>query len=137
MKVAIDTNVLVAAIHTRGLCSDILIACLQKHRVVLSDYILEEVHRILVTKLNATEKESRAITSRLRSDSEIVVPAVIPIDACRDRSDLPVLGTAVAGNAEVLITGDSDLLEVKEYRGVKVVNPREMAAMIQESRTPA
>ena len=131
MKVTIDTNVLVAALHTRGLCSDILIACLQKHQVVLSEYILDEVHRILVTKMNTPEKEANAITSRLRDDSEIVKPAEVSGDACRDQSDLPVLGTAVSGNVEVIITGDDDLLALGEYRGIQIVNPRGMAGIIQ------
>lgn len=131
MKVAIDTNVLVAALHTRGLCSDILMACLQKHQVVLSEYILGEVERVLVTKIKTESKEAKAITFRLRDDTEIVKPTTIPDDACRDHSDLPVLGTAMAGNAEVLITGDEDLLSLKEYRGVRIVSPREMALIIQ------
>ena len=131
MKVTIDTNVLVAALHTRGLCSDILIACLQKHQVVLSEYILEEVDRVLVTKMKTDVKEAKAITLRLRTDSEIVKPAEIPLNVCRDQTDLPVIGTAVAGGAEVLITGDEDLLSIKEYRGVRIVSPREMAVIIQ------
>ena len=69
MKVAIDTNVLVAALHTRGLCSDVLMACLQKHQVVLSEYILREVDRVLVDKIKTEAKEAKAITSRLRDDS--------------------------------------------------------------------
>lgn len=44
--------------------------------------------------------------------------------ACADESDLPVIGTAVAGDARVLVTGDSDLLRVKRFGVVEIVTVR-------------
>jgi predicted nucleic acid-binding protein len=45
--------------------------------------------------------------------------------SCRDPDDLPVLGTAVAGNANVLVTGDDDLLTLREFQGMAILSPRE------------
>jgi predicted nucleic acid-binding protein len=45
--------------------------------------------------------------------------------SCRDPDDLPVLGTAVAGGASVLVTGDEDLLTLHEFQGIVILSPRE------------
>jgi predicted nucleic acid-binding protein len=49
----------------------------------------------------------------------------VPIGACRDPADAPVLGTAVSGRADLLVTGDADLLVLKRYRGIAIVSPRQ------------
>ena len=47
----------------------------------------------------------------------------IAADAVRDPSDVHVLGSAVGGRADVLVSGDQDLLAVHEYMGVRILNP--------------
>jgi predicted nucleic acid-binding protein len=44
---------------------------------------------------------------------------------CRDSDDDLVLATAVAAGAELIVTGDDDLLVLKEYEGVAIVSPRQ------------
>jgi len=44
---------------------------------------------------------------------------------CRDRDDDHVLACALAAKAEYLVTGDSDLLEIKNFQGIKILTPRE------------
>jgi predicted nucleic acid-binding protein len=44
---------------------------------------------------------------------------------CRDPEDLPVIGTALAGGAHYLVTGDKDLLYIREFRGTAILTPRE------------
>lgn len=53
MKVCLDTNVLVAAFATRGLCADVLRAVLAEHELVTGEVILAEFRRTLTTKLMA------------------------------------------------------------------------------------
>jgi uncharacterized protein len=45
-------------------------------------------------------------------------------EACRDRSDLPVLCTALASTADCLVTGDRDLLEIKQFQAIPILSPR-------------
>jgi putative PIN family toxin of toxin-antitoxin system len=61
----------------------------------------------------------------LRELAQLVEPAAVPDDACRDSDDLVVLGTAVAAGAEYLVTGDNDLLDLGEFQGVGIVTPRQ------------
>jgi putative PIN family toxin of toxin-antitoxin system len=61
----------------------------------------------------------------LCENASVVEPDQVPANACRDRTDLAVLGTAVSASADCLITGDKDLLDLRKYRGVPIVSPRE------------
>jgi uncharacterized protein len=124
VKVVLDTNVLVAAFGTRGLCEAVYQVCLAKHEVVISEHILKEVHRGLCGKMKVDPGHAGAIVASLRETSTLVVPAKVPANACRDASDLPVLGTVLAGEASVLVTGDQDLLKLKEFHSVPILTPR-------------
>ena len=125
MRVVLDTNVLLAAFGTRGLCEAVYQVCLEQHEIVLSRHILNEVRTHLANKFKVTKAHSRQIAAFLRQHASIVQPADISSDACRDSSDLPVLGTAQAGNAQVLITGDKDLLEIKRFGKTIILTPRQ------------
>ena len=124
MKVVLDTNVLVAAFATRGLCEAVLEVCLAGHDIVLSEPILRELGRHLRGKLKVPRAQAQAIVAFLREHAAVVVPAKVPADACRDRTDLAVLGTALAAEADCLITGDRDLLDLREFRGTAILSPR-------------
>ena len=124
MKVVLDTNVLVAAFATRGLCDAVLEVCLAGHDIVLSEPILKELRRHLRGKLKVPPPQAQAIVAFLREHATVVAPATVPADACRDRTDLAVLGTALAAEADCLVTGDRDLLDLREFRGTAVLSPR-------------
>ncbi len=125
MRVVLDTNVLLAGVATHGLCEGLLAICFRDHSVVLSQHILDELAEHYVGKFKATTQQAALVSDTLRKQSEIVVPALISQDAFGDVDDLPVLGTAVAGQADCLVTGDKQLLELGNYRGVPIISPRE------------
>ena len=131
MKVVLDTNVLLASFASRGLCEALLSACLASHEIILSEHILKELRRHLRSKLKATRDHADEIVAFLREHATIVQPTGVPADACRDRSDLPVLGTAAAAEADVLVTGDRDLLDLKEFRGIPILSPRSFHARLR------
>ncbi|MFO8014364.1 MAG: putative toxin-antitoxin system toxin component, PIN family [Phycisphaerae bacterium] len=124
MKVVLDTNVLVAAFAARGLCEAVLEVCLTGHDLALSEHILTELRRHLRRTLKVPPAHADAVVAFLREQAEVVRPADVPADACRDPSDLPVLGTAVAAEADCLVTGDADLLDLDAYEGVAILSPR-------------
>ena len=124
MKVVHDTNVLLAAFATRGLCEAVFEACLASHEIVLSEHILGELHRHLRGKFKIPARQVDAILAFLREEATVVSPAKVHPDACRDRTDLAVLGTAVAAEADCLVTGDRDLLTLKTFQGIPLLSPR-------------
>jgi len=124
MKVVMDTNVLVSAFATRGLCEAIFQVCLRKHNIVLSQYILDEFCQRLTAKMKVPLRHAEEITSFLRERAEIVEPAKVPAKICRDLKDLAVLGTAQAGKVNFLVTGDKDLLDLKNFQSIPILTPR-------------
>jgi putative PIN family toxin of toxin-antitoxin system len=54
-----------------------------------------------------------------------VVPTDLPANVCRDSKDVPVLGTAVAAGASVLVTVDKGLLALGEFQGIAIIKPGE------------
>jgi putative PIN family toxin of toxin-antitoxin system len=52
-----------------------------------------------------------------------VVPTDLPANVCRNPEDVPVLGTAVAAGASVLVTVDKDLVALGEFQGITIIKP--------------
>jgi uncharacterized protein len=126
VRLVLDTNVLLAGIATHGICEGIVAMAYRDHSVVLSEYILTELREHYIGKFKATDEQAATVVSTLWTQSEIVVPAPVSADAFGDADDLPVLGTAVSGRAEYLVTGDKQLQELKAYQRVHILSPREL-----------
>jgi putative PIN family toxin of toxin-antitoxin system len=124
MKVVLDSNVLVSALGSHGLCETVMLTCLEHHEVIVSEYILEEVAANLIGKFKVPADQAHKIGEFLRKHCRIVAPSEVPNNACRDPRDLNVLGTAVAGKAHCLVSGDKDLLILGEYGGIPIQSPR-------------
>lgn len=125
MRIVLDTNVLLAAFATRGLCEALFALCLEEHSIVLSQHILEEFSRHARGKFKFSAALARDIERLLLDHAEIVTPNPIERSAFKDRDDLPVLGTALAGNAAMIVTGDAALLALSTFREVTIISPRQ------------
>ena len=55
MKIVLDSNVIIAAFAARGLSSALFELCLDRHTIILSDFILAEVHRAFIQKLKMAQ----------------------------------------------------------------------------------
>lgn len=130
MKVVLDTNVIIAAFAARGLCSDLLEVCLADHQIITSQYILDELCDKLLSKLKLADGRIEEIKSFLLSVATVVIPVAVAQGICRDSDDLPVIGTALAAGAPVLVTGDKDLLILEQVEGVRMVTPRQFWEML-------
>ncbi len=124
MRIALDSSVLIAAhISRAGVCAELLEDILLHHELVISDFIIEELTRNLKDKFLFPARDVQQITAFLRRVAIVVLPAALPPDICRDSTDVPVLGTAVAGECALLISVDRDLLDIKGFRGMPIIRP--------------
>jgi putative PIN family toxin of toxin-antitoxin system len=124
MRVVLDANVLIAAFVARGVCAELLEYCVREHEPVTSVAILEEVRRNLVAKIRVTASQADQTVELLRTRLAVVEPVALEVQACRDPDDDVVLGTAIAGRADAVVTGDRDLLDLGSFRGIPIVSPR-------------
>lgn len=121
----LDANVLVSAFITpEGVAGRIFDAWKWKQFIlVLSPYILDEVERILIEKIELVRSFVEEQIDLFYEIAEVVYPLDV-VDVKISENDRPVLGTAVAGYAETLVTGDKELLALVEYRGISIITPR-------------
>jgi uncharacterized protein len=124
VKVVLDSNVLLAGFTSRGLCESVVIACLDSQDLVGSHYILGELERNLTTKFKMPDVQATQIVRFLTRSTTVVEPTPVRPGACADKTDLPILGTAVAGTADCLVSGDQDLLMLKKFKGIAILSPR-------------
>jgi putative PIN family toxin of toxin-antitoxin system len=122
----LDSSVLFAAHIARAVVSsELLEEVLLKHEFVISDFILAELEPKLREKFEFPASEIRQVMVFQRAAAMAVVPAELPESACRDPSDVPVLGTAVAGHADFLVNVDRDLLALEMFQGIAILRPWE------------
>ena len=136
MRVALDTNVLVSAVATRGLCADVLNLVLAEHELIVGEAVLSELRRVLSERIRVPTKTVDEVLALLRHEGLVVKKAESFPVKIRDRDDLVVLSEAIAGNAEVLVTGDRDLLEVTDALPLQVLSPRGFWDRLRENTAP-
>jgi putative PIN family toxin of toxin-antitoxin system len=134
VRVTIDSSVLIAATAFPGVCTQLLDAVAERHELVISEFILDEVQRKLRVKAGFSEDEILKVMTRLRRVSSLVEPATVEKGRCRDETDLPILGTAIAAHALFLVTLDKDLLVLGQFQGIKVVRPGDFFRFEQTMR---
>jgi putative PIN family toxin of toxin-antitoxin system len=125
VKVFLDTNVLVAAFATRGLCADVFRLVLAEHELLVSATLIEELTGALTRKVRVPEPVVREIVAFLDVSASVVkgAPKPPPV-AVRDPDDAVILGEALAGGTDVLVTGDKDLLVLVQVGALRILDPR-------------
>jgi len=127
VRVVFDTNVVVAGIVAEGLCREILEIHLPEHEAVLSQVLWDELLSTLRRKFDLAA-DDLPILALYRQHAEWSDPARIAPAVCRDSDDDWVLATALAGNAEAIVTGDADLLTMGSYSGIEIISPRQFVS---------
>lgn len=125
MRVFPDTNVLVSAFATRGLCADLLGIVILEHDLVVGALVLHEMRRVLRQKLKLPPTQVRDIESFLREYETVRRPRRHLSLGLRDPDDEWIVASAVAGKVDVLVTGDADLLAAANGAPVRLLSPRE------------
>ena len=129
MRVVLDTNVFIAAVAADGLCRDLVRIRVLPHKLLTSSLLLRELRTTLRNKF-AVDPSELPLLSQLNEEVEIVAPARLGGRVCRDKTDDIVLATALAGKADVIVTGDDDLLVLKEFRGIRILSPRQFLQLL-------
>jgi putative PIN family toxin of toxin-antitoxin system len=126
VRVVLDTNVVVSGIFWKGPPHDILQAWKRDWlRLVVSADILVEYQRVANELLSIfPEVDLSPVLNLLMVHSEICRPIATKISICRDRDDEKFLLCAVSAAVDAVVSGDKDLLVLKEINGIPIVSPR-------------
>jgi len=128
MRVVLDTNVLISGIFWTGKPKE-TINYARKGKIVFltSEHILKELKDVLTSKektFKLTKKDANIILNHLKKFGEIC-SVKSSTSICRHEADNRVLECAIDGKADYVITGDKHLLEIKEFKGIKIITVSE------------
>jgi putative PIN family toxin of toxin-antitoxin system len=124
MKIFLDTNVLMSAVATRGLCADVLREVLTSHQLVISLPMLNELRRGLHQKLQVQGELIDEFIGMIRQDAHHATPGKLPDIRIQDKADLVILSSALNGDVDLFVTGDKELLDMGKVEDMEIVSPR-------------
>jgi len=134
LRVFLDTNVIVSAFTTRGLCADLFREILAVHTLVISEHVLTETKDVLTRRFKVPEETVIEIIALLEKQELALLPATLPQIVIRDLADLPIVAAAIESNSDYLVFGDKDITSIFSLKEIKTVTPREFWAVISKIR---
>ena len=139
MRAVIDTNVLLSRLLWRGAPYELLEQVRNGELTLISSpALLAELADVISRpKFDAILVRSNTSRSRtldeLHQLVEVIEPPPLPQPVCRDADDDAVLAVAIAGQADLIVSGDDDLLSLKIYQDIPIVTPAEAVQRIKAS----
>ncbi len=126
-RAVLDTNVWVSALLWKGNPHRILLVALDGEiKAITSTDILDEVERVLrLDKFNLDEEEIKGLLKVVYGASEIIDINENFKIKIRDEKDKIITDCALNGNADFVVSGDKDLLDLRLVEDVRIVNPKE------------
>ncbi len=132
MRLVLDTNTIVSGLLWKGPPHAVLMAARERNDISLysSPRLLAELANVLARKklstaVVASTRSPEVLLQRYLQVARVVVPAVIAPVIRTDPDDDHVLACALAAKADLIVSGDSHLLNLKTYQGIPVVNAAE------------
>jgi len=137
MRLVLDTNVVFSALLWRGKPYQLLEAVSQRPDLHLfsSPVLLEELAEVLARPMAAKRlaligTNANAVLALYRTVVEVVEPTLVP-RVVRDADDDQVIAAALAAHADLIVSGDEDLLAIGSYQGIRIINAAEALFQLQ------
>jgi putative PIN family toxin of toxin-antitoxin system len=124
-RVVIDTSAAITLLANRRGIWFLKNSFSLEHQIILSSYLINELERILKTKLKLSKSKVKSISSFYKSLAVIAEVREIK-KLTRDYSDDPILSLALEQKADYLITLDQDFLSLEQTGKLKIIKPEEM-----------
>ena len=133
MRVTADTNFLISATQwDNSAARKLLIKLIQENAVIfITQEILDEFNRILQRDFDCSQEDAQEVVNEVMIFATLIEP-LEKIDFIKtDPSDNKVLECAVDSHSDYIVTYDArHLLSLKEFRGIKLVKPEDLLALI-------
>lgn len=137
LRLVLDTNTALSGLVWRGTPSRV-IAAAEHGRVTIatSDILLAELHLVMsrrkfVKPMARQKVEASERFETYKALAVVVLPASIQPAITRDPADDHVLAAALGANADLIVSGDAHLLDLKRYLGIHIVTAAEAVARIE------
>lgn len=141
-RAVLDTNVYVSAFlfyKRRGVPVKLLHEAAEgRFTIVSCRPILDELEYVLTRNTTTQERygytSEMAVAYRTLMERQVVlVEPKLPFSrVSRDPDDDMIIATAIAGNADYVVTGDDDLLTLKKHQGVRIIKPKQFLDVLSQ-----
>jgi uncharacterized protein len=125
MKIFFDTNVLIAAFIAHGACNELFKHCMTNHHVYTSDFVLKELARTLANKFKYPAEEITQVHKIILSGAMVTDEAPLHQPLSKDKDDDHIIAAAIKADVDCLLSGDSDLLSLKNIQKISILSPRD------------
>ena len=125
MRVVFDTNIFISAFATSGFQAQKAIdrVTVGNDHLLVSKQIIDEVLNVLERKFDH-DSEGVARTALLIADMGELLATKQRLRLLKDDPDNRILECALAGRADLIVTGDRELLDLKQFEGIRIVSLR-------------
>ena len=124
--VVLDANVFISAIFWEGKSYTLVKKAISQDIIVfISNYIIEEIRRVLAGDFNLEKQEVDDILNALLYFTHLIEPKESVTVIKDDPKDDKILDCAIACNAEFIVSQDNHLLNLKNFKNIKIVSPEE------------
>jgi uncharacterized protein len=131
IRLLLDSNVLISALVFGGLPRLIVASAEGPGAVlVISLQIIREVEGVLRRKFRWEPDRIAAACRPIWTRGHVLTPSV-SVEECRDPNDNHVLALALSANADVIVTGDADLLALHPFRGIPILTPSQALPLLR------
>ncbi len=131
IKVVLDNNVFISALFWKGAPYQIFRKILEGAILnSVSPQILKELKERLLEKFKLPPEKVKEFLEIIIFNSQIVYPKKKVNIVKKDPSDNKIIECALESKASFVISGDRHLLEIKEYKRIKIISPKEFLSKI-------
>jgi putative PIN family toxin of toxin-antitoxin system len=137
MRVVHDTNVVISRyLVPAGLPAQVVAAWrARRYDLIVSPALLAEYAEVLnrpriQRRHGLTAEQVTAELADLARFAILVEPTEVPVVIAEDPDDDHVLAAAVAGEADFIVSGDTDLLTLRDHRGIRILSPAAFLALL-------
>ena len=143
IRAVLDANIFISALLVQsGISARVVAAAYaMAFRCFSSDAMVHEVFRTVtsarIQRKYPTDAAEIALVRRFLESDAVLVPITVSVQgvATHPEDDL-ILATAVSAQADYLVTGDRQLLALRQYQDFQIVTPRDFAAILGFAVSP-
>lgn len=129
MRIVLDTNIYLALALQGEFTQDLfeIVTKAPDITTIVSEEILQEVQQKLKEKFHWNEEDINLFISKIRTITTIIIPKEKVSVITRDPKDNKILECALAGNADLIVTADQDLIKLKNFKGIGIIHPKTLS----------
>ena len=125
MKILIDTNILISALFFGKFPKEFLNEVLDENfEICINDKIFSEYEKTITKKIAKKKVLNETLYEKFLGEVRFF-ESISDLKICRDPDDDKFINCAIDAKAIYIVSGDNDLLTIKNFAGIEIVTARE------------